>query len=148
MPDYSARMDKPICTRLGILMPWNQTGFRKLKALKTSLSSSPVEDVSCSPESKHNTKTVLRPIYYPLLLGVGAEGDPFTVTIYSPLCIPIWFLIVSDLSTRALQQLLSEASNGEAGETWQRNGRWILTMKYLFHTCSVLQHVMKSCNIL
>jgi hypothetical protein len=38
-------------------------------------------------------------------LGVGAQGDPCTATIHDLLWVPIWFLIISDLSTRTLWQV-------------------------------------------
>jgi hypothetical protein len=47
---------------------------------------------------------------------VNAQGDPCTVTISDLLGSPIYFLIIPDLSTRALWQLPAEASSS-GGET-------------------------------
>jgi hypothetical protein len=62
MHTSSSRTDIPICTKLGMLIPWDQeenTGRSKLR--KSVLSSSPVEGNSCSSETKHNRKTAPRP---------------------------------------------------------------------------------------
>jgi hypothetical protein len=37
--------------------------------------------------------------------GVGAPGDPHTATISDLMYVPIWFLTIPDLSTRASWQL-------------------------------------------
>jgi hypothetical protein len=69
--------------------------------------------------------------------GVGAQGNPCTVTISDQFCIPSVLLIVPDSCTRTPWQL-------PAGEKWQRNGLWIFPTRYLFHTSRVLQHAIKS----
>jgi len=55
-------------------------------------------------------------IFIPYTWGVGAQGDPCTATISDLLCVPIWFLIIPDSSTRALWQLPVETSSSEAGK--------------------------------
>jgi hypothetical protein len=69
---------------------------------------------------------------------VGIQGDPRTTTISHLLCVPIWFLIIPDMSTSVVWRLLAKTSSSKAGETWQENCHWILLMKYLFHTSRVL----------
>jgi hypothetical protein len=58
---YSSRTEKPICTKLGILIPWDQEEILEgSKLRKIVLSSSPGEDGSCSSETKHNRRTASR----------------------------------------------------------------------------------------
>jgi hypothetical protein len=62
---YSSRTDKPICTTLGMLIPWDQEekiGGSKLR--KSVLSSISGEGVSCSSETKHNRRTAPRPKFF------------------------------------------------------------------------------------
>jgi hypothetical protein len=60
------------------------------------------------------------------------------------LCVPIWFLIISDSSTRTLwQSIPAEVSNIEAGETWQRNDLRIFFRMYFLLTHSFLQDSVK-----
>jgi hypothetical protein len=44
-----------------------------------------------------------------------AQGAPRTATISDLLCMPIWVLIITDLSTRALWQLPAKTTSSEAG---------------------------------
>jgi hypothetical protein len=56
-----SRTDKPICTKLGMLISWDQkeiVGSSKLR--KSVLSSIPAEGVSCSSENKHNRRMAPR----------------------------------------------------------------------------------------
>jgi hypothetical protein len=55
---YNSRNDKQICTKFGMLIPWDQvekTGGSKLR--KSVLSSIPDEGGSCSSETKHDRRT-------------------------------------------------------------------------------------------
>jgi hypothetical protein len=92
----------------------------------------------------HPPLTHLMPssVLYPC--GVSAQGDSCTTTISDLLCVPIWFRIISYSSTRSIWQLPTDTFSSEAGETWRRNSRWILPAKFLFHTCRVLWHAVKS----
>jgi hypothetical protein len=58
---YSSRTDVPICTKLGILIPWNHEENIGLKLRKSVLSSSPGEGGSCSSETKRGRRTAPRP---------------------------------------------------------------------------------------
>jgi hypothetical protein len=54
---YSSRTDTPICTKLGMLISWDQEeiiGGSKLR--KSVLSSIPAEGVSCSSETKQDRR--------------------------------------------------------------------------------------------
>jgi hypothetical protein len=50
---------------------------------------------------------------------VVSHGVPCTASISDLLCVPIWFLIIPDSSTKALLQLAAEPPSSKAGETWQ-----------------------------
>jgi hypothetical protein len=50
---------------------------------------------------------------------VGAKGNPFNAAHFYLLCVPIQFLIIHNLSTKALWQLLAKTSSSEAEESWR-----------------------------
>jgi hypothetical protein len=52
--------------------------------------------------------------------GVNVQSDLGTATVSDLLCVPIWFLIIPTLSTRALWQLPTDTSSRNAWETWQK----------------------------
>jgi hypothetical protein len=55
---YSSRTEKPICTKLGMLIPRDQEEILERSEIRKSvLCSRPGEDVLCSSETKHNRKT-------------------------------------------------------------------------------------------
>jgi hypothetical protein len=58
---YSLRRDKPICTRLGMLIPcdWEEN-IEESKLRENILGSSPGEGGSCSSEIKHDRRTAPR----------------------------------------------------------------------------------------
>jgi hypothetical protein len=59
---YSSRMDAPICTKLGMLMPWDQEQILERSKLRNIvLSSSQGNGGSCSSEHKHDRRTTPRP---------------------------------------------------------------------------------------
>jgi hypothetical protein len=59
---YSSGTDKPIGTKLGILILWDQEEILERSKLRKSVqSSSPSEGGSCSSETKHNRRTAPRP---------------------------------------------------------------------------------------
>jgi hypothetical protein len=59
---YSSRTDKPICTKLCMLIPWDEEEILEGSKLRKSvLSSSPGEGGSCSSETKHDRRTAPRP---------------------------------------------------------------------------------------
>jgi hypothetical protein len=63
---YSSRMDKPICTKHGMLILWDQEEIlERLKLRKSVLSSSPGEGGSCTSETKRDRKTAPRPKLLP-----------------------------------------------------------------------------------
>jgi hypothetical protein len=66
--------------------------------------------------------------------GVSAQGDPCTTTISDLLCIPIWFQIIPDSSTRALRQSLpAETSSSKAGEIcWDTPVEFCLWVSLLY----------------
>jgi hypothetical protein len=52
--------------------------------------------------------------------GVGAQDNPCTATILWFIVIPLWFIIIYDLSTRTLwQSLPADISSSEEGGTWR-----------------------------
>lgn len=58
---YSLRMVVPVCSKLGVLMPWEKEEiFRKSKDQKIILSFSAGEGGFCSSETKHDTVMVPR----------------------------------------------------------------------------------------
>jgi hypothetical protein len=59
---YSSWTEKPICTKIGILIPWaTEEIFERSKLRKNVLSSNPSEGGSCSSETKHDRRTASRP---------------------------------------------------------------------------------------
>jgi hypothetical protein len=59
---YSSRIDKPIFTKLGMLIPCNQEDIsERSKLLKIVLSASPGEGSFCSSETKHDKRKAPRP---------------------------------------------------------------------------------------
>jgi hypothetical protein len=60
----SSRRDKPICTKLGMLIPWDQEENIGSKLRKSVLSSIPGEGGSCSSETKHDRRTAPRPVLF------------------------------------------------------------------------------------
>jgi hypothetical protein len=72
----SARTDRPICTKLGMLIPWDQEDIlEESKLLKSVLSSSPGEGSSCSLESKHDRITAPKQTLF-VLAGMLQEQRP------------------------------------------------------------------------
>jgi hypothetical protein len=62
MSTCSSRTDKPICTKLGIFIPWGQKYISERSILwNIVLNSSPCEDGSCRSEIKHDIRTALGP---------------------------------------------------------------------------------------
>jgi hypothetical protein len=58
----SSRTDKPICTKLGMLISWDQEeNIERSKLRKCVLNSSPDESGSCSSESKDDKRTAPGP---------------------------------------------------------------------------------------
>jgi hypothetical protein len=89
----SSRADKPICTKLGMLIPWDQKeNIGKSKHRKSVLSSSLGEGGSCSSETKNDRRTAAwlklfvskrrlqeqRPQYRETVLG-SSLGDDLSV---------------------------------------------------------------------
>jgi hypothetical protein len=59
---YSSRMNVPICTKLGMFIPWDQEVILEMSKLRRIvLSSSPGEGGSCSSETKHDRRTAPKP---------------------------------------------------------------------------------------
>jgi hypothetical protein len=58
---YISITDKPICTKLGMLIPWDQEENTGQNVGKGVLSSSTGEGGSCRLETKHDRRTVPRP---------------------------------------------------------------------------------------
>jgi hypothetical protein len=56
---YSSRTDVPICTKLGMLIPWDQE--ENWNSWNSVLSSIPGEGGSCSSETKHDRRKAPRP---------------------------------------------------------------------------------------
>jgi hypothetical protein len=62
---YSSKMDIPICTKLGMLIPWDQEeNIGESKLRKSVLSSIPGEGGSCSSETKHDKRAAPRPKFF------------------------------------------------------------------------------------
>jgi hypothetical protein len=59
---YISRTDGPICTKLSMLIPWDQKeNIAGSKLRRIVLSSIPGEGVSCSSETMHDRRTAPRP---------------------------------------------------------------------------------------
>jgi hypothetical protein len=59
---YSSRTDKPPCTKLRMLIPWDKEEILERSIFqKNFLSSSPGKGGSCSSETKHDRITAARP---------------------------------------------------------------------------------------
>jgi hypothetical protein len=62
---YGSRTDKPICTKLGMLIPWDKEEDKGGSKLRESvLCSTPEEGGSCSSDTKHDRRTASRPKFY------------------------------------------------------------------------------------
>jgi hypothetical protein len=72
---------------------------------------------------------------------LGAKGDPCMAIISDLLCVPIWFMIFPNSSTRTLWQLSAETTSSEQmkpGERWPPNFAYEVSLFILLGTLALL----------